>query len=94
MSTRIFTLAAAAALACGLSGCASAAWQSHNTMAGMGDTVRATTASQIIDPSASRNANAVAGIDGRAARAAQARYEASFAQPAREDRSITSGSAK
>lgn len=94
MSTRILTLAALAVLSCSLAGCASTAWQSHNTMTGMGDTVRATTASQIIDPSAARNASAVTGIDGRAARAAQARYEASFAQPAREDRSMTTGSAK
>lgn len=95
MSTRFTTLGAALAFAtCGLAGCASTAWQSDNRMHTLGDTVRATTASQIIDPSAARNTSAVAGIDGRAARAAQARYEASFAQPGREDRSMTTGSAK
>ncbi|WLI89208.1 hypothetical protein Q4S45_21340 [Massilia sp. R2A-15] len=46
-----------------------------------GDSLRATLASQVANPGAPRNANPVNGIDGRAARAAQERYEASFAQP-------------
>lgn len=91
MSTRTFTLGAAVlTLAAFLAGCASTA-QSDPTF---GDTVRATAASQVLDPGAVRNANPVTGIDGRAARATQLRYEASFAQPAPAEHAMTTGSAK
>lgn len=46
-----------------------------------GDSVRATMAAQVADPAAVRNTDPVKGIDGRAARAANDRYERSFAQP-------------
>lgn len=46
-----------------------------------GDSVRATLTSQVANPAAGANRNPVAGIDGRAASAAQERYEHSFAQP-------------
>lgn len=45
-----------------------------------GESVRATMASQVSDPAAGQNGNPVSGVDGRAARAAQERYERSFAQ--------------
>lgn len=45
-----------------------------------GESVRATLASQIASPAAVRNASAADGIDGRAARAGQERYEHSFAK--------------
>jgi hypothetical protein len=47
-----------------------------------GDTVRANTAAQVLNPAAAANTNPAAGIDGRAARAAHERYERSFAEPA------------
>jgi type IV pilus biogenesis protein CpaD/CtpE len=46
-----------------------------------GDTVRANVAAQVLDPAAGANTNPATGIDGRAARATQARYEKSFANP-------------
>jgi type IV pilus biogenesis protein CpaD/CtpE len=46
-----------------------------------GESVRATLASQVINPAASANPNPVAGIDGRAAIAGQDHYERSFSQP-------------
>ncbi|TFW29726.1 hypothetical protein [Massilia horti] len=46
-----------------------------------GESVRANLAAQVANPAASANANPVRGIDGRAARGAQERYEKSFAQP-------------
>lgn len=45
-----------------------------------GESVRATMASQVSDAAAAHNGNPVSGVDGRAARAAQERYERSFAQ--------------
>ena len=41
-----------------------------------GESVRATMASQVARPQVAANANPVTGIDGRAARTAQERYEA------------------
>jgi hypothetical protein len=46
-----------------------------------GDTIRANLAAQVLDPAAAANPNPAAGIDGRAAAAAQERYERSFANP-------------
>ena len=92
MSTRTFMLSAALLSLSGtLAGCASSTphWD-----ATFGDSVRATTASQVIDPAAVRNPNPVAGIDGRAARATQARYEASFLNPGTAEQAMTTGSAK
>ena len=47
-----------------------------------GNTVRSTFAAQIINPAAARNANPVNGMDGRAAQAAQQKYESASADPA------------
>lgn len=46
-----------------------------------GASVRANLAAQVANPAAAANPNPAAGIDGRAARGAQERYEKSFAQP-------------
>jgi type IV pilus biogenesis protein CpaD/CtpE len=43
--------------------------------------VRANLAAQVANPAAAANPNPVQGMDGRAARGAQERYEKSFAQP-------------
>lgn len=67
-----------AALALLLAGCAAI---SPRADASFGQSVRATLASQVVEPAAVRNANPVAGVDGRAARAAQDHYERSFAKP-------------
>ena len=49
-----------------------------------GASVRANVAAQTIDPRGAANANPAKGIDVAAARAAQARYQRSFAQPQTE----------
>ncbi|MEW6021311.1 MAG: hypothetical protein AB1807_04125 [Pseudomonadota bacterium] len=46
-----------------------------------GASVRANLAAQTIAPQNGANANPATGIDGQAARGAQARYQRSFAQP-------------
>jgi type IV pilus biogenesis protein CpaD/CtpE len=46
-----------------------------------GDSVRANLAAQVANPAAAANPDPASGIDGRAARGAQERYEKSFAQP-------------
>jgi type IV pilus biogenesis protein CpaD/CtpE len=63
-------------LAALLQGCSTAPrFEAH-----FGDSVRANLAAQLIDPSAHRNADPVAGIDGGAARASHERYQRSFQQ--------------
>lgn len=47
-----------------------------------GDTVRIALARQVARPDAAGNADPVAGLDGRSARAALERYQRSFAEPA------------
>lgn len=64
---------------------ACAATTPHWDAARFGDSVRAITAAQVADPAAVRNPNPVNGIDGRAASAAHAHYERSFAQPPAAD---------
>jgi outer membrane murein-binding lipoprotein Lpp len=69
---------AAALAALALAGCVSPAprFDDH-----FGEAVRANLAAQVANPAASANPDAVQGVDGRAARGAQERYEKSFAQP-------------
>ena len=55
-----------------------------------GQAVRAAVAQQTADPAAVRNTNPVSGMDGPAARAAQGKYEASFATPAPADAGMMS----
>lgn len=80
-------LAASAVLA----GCAPTAPRYESSF---GHSVRAAVAAQTIDPGAVRNVDPVAGIDGRAAAAAQARYEASFRNPTAQEPAMTTGSQK
>lgn len=65
-------------------------WDAH-----FGDATRIALAQQIIAPAAARNADPVAGIDGRAAAQAQLRYQKSFAEPAQSSGdTIGAGDAK
>lgn len=73
-----------------LSGCAQT---SGNWDKRFGTSLRASLASQVVNPAAARNANPVEGMDGRAAGAVQKGYETSFAQPSPQQ-SIISGSGK
>lgn len=67
----------AALLALLLAGCASTPrWDNH-----AGDAVRATLSAQVANPQAGQNRDTVAGVDGRAAGAAQERYRRSWQQP-------------
>ena len=61
---------------------------------GFGNAVRAAVAAQVIEPGAVRNTTAPAGIDGRAALAAQRRYQRSFGAPSGAEPTMTTGSAK
>ncbi|SOE59603.1 hypothetical protein SAMN05446635_1601 [Burkholderia sp. OK233] len=72
--------AAALASACvALGGCVQTTplWDSH-----FGDAVRTVTQAQIIDPDAATRNPSTNGVDGKAAVAAMANYNASFQQPA------------
>ncbi|MES2264794.1 MAG: hypothetical protein V4724_40375 [Pseudomonadota bacterium] len=71
-----------------LTACASSTpqWDSR-----FGDAARSAFAQQVIDPQAVRNADPVAGIDGRAARNAQERYQKSYSEPAQQPSSFVIG---
>lgn len=71
--------AIAASTAALLTACAATTpqWDAH-----FGDATRIAMARQIIAPAAARNADPVAGVDGRAAAQAQRNYQKSFAEPA------------
>ena len=58
-------------------------WDAH-----FGDATRIAMARQIIAPAAARNADPVAGVDGRAAAQAQRNYQKSFAEPAPNNAAI------
>jgi len=75
-AARIATGAVTAAL---LAACSATTpqWDAH-----FGDATRIAQAQQIIAPAAARNADPVAGMDGRAAAQAQQHYQKSFAEPA------------
>ncbi|WP_375539984.1 hypothetical protein [Rugamonas brunnea] len=79
------TLCLGAAL---LSGCAATTpdWDRRFGLA-----ARATLAQQVLHPEAARNTDPVAGMDGRAAAAAQARYQKSFTDPKPQPASFTIG---
>ena len=92
MNTANHKLAATVlALAAVLSACAPVAprWESS-----FGDAVRGSVASQVANPAAARNPNPVAGIDGRAAQAAQQHYEKSFSAPTAPEPAMVAGSSK
>jgi outer membrane murein-binding lipoprotein Lpp len=69
---------AAALLALMLAGCVSPTprFDKH-----FGESVRTNLAAQVANPAAAANPDPVQGVDGRAARGAQERYEKSFTQP-------------
>lgn len=56
-----------------------------------GQATRATLARQVLHPEAARNADPVAGMDGRAAGAVQARYQKSYTEPKPQPASFTIG---
>jgi len=92
MNTRFLKPGAALAVLCGaLAGCMPVA---PYVQKNLGNSVRATVASQVADPGAARNTNPAAGLDGRAAEGAQSRYEHSFSQPTAHDSAMISGSGK
>lgn len=74
-----------------LGGCAATSpqWEAN-----FGNAVRAAVAAQVADPAAVRNADPIAGMDGRAAQAAQRQYEQSFAKPTAAPAAMISGSGK
>jgi hypothetical protein len=63
--------------------CAGCAGTPHAD-ASFGDSVRAAIAAQLVDPAAAHNASPVNGVDGRAAAAANERYERSYKQPSEQ----------
>jgi uncharacterized protein YceK len=75
-----------------LSGCASTVvrttpqWDGH-----FGADVRAALAQQTIHPDAGRNADPVAGMDGRAGRSAYERYQKASSEPVPQPSSFTVG---
>jgi type IV pilus biogenesis protein CpaD/CtpE len=69
-------ITAVLALAATLSGCAHNSYRSDSGNGPSGEAVRATLASQVINPAAAGNPNPAAGMDGNTARAAIQRYEA------------------
>lgn len=86
MTASMSKLGAALALAGALSACTHSApvWEQS-----FGQSVRTAVALQTANPDAVRNADPVAGIDGRAAVAAQKRYEASFRAPEKVQPALT-----
>lgn len=74
-----------------LAGCAATAPETERHF---GNAVRAAVAAQVADPAAAANSTPVTGIDGRAARATQLHYEASFAKPPEPQGSMTTGRGK
>ena len=91
MNTRFYKLGAAVALLAIATGCASKTPHWDRTF---GNSVRASMASQVIDPAAVRNANPVAGLDGDAAEAAHGRYVQGFRVPVAPEAAMISGSGK
>lgn len=91
MKTQLNHMAALLALTATLAGCAhtTPAWDNN-----FGTSVRASVAAQVVDPAAAANSNPVTGIDGRAARASQLRYERSYVAPSDHSSSMITGSAK
>ena len=74
----VLALQACATACSGYDSCLS---RSPRLDAGFGDAVNIAKAQQTLNPDASRNRNAVAGIDGKAAQDTMARYHESFKSP-------------
>lgn len=78
--------------AASLSACASTMVQTTPRWDGrFGADTRITLARQVIDPDAGRNADPVAGMDGRAARSTYERYQKTSSEPAPQPSSFTIG---
>jgi hypothetical protein len=88
---RIASAGAAGAIAALLAACAATTpqWDAH-----FGDATRIALAQQVIAPAAVRNADPVAGMDGRAAAQAQQRYQKSFAEPAQSSYTVGASETK
>jgi len=91
MKTQLRTMTALLALTAALAGCAHTTPNWDNNF---GNSVRASVAAQVADPAASANTNPVVGIDGRAARSTQQRYEGSYRTPESHGSAMTTGSGK
>jgi type IV pilus biogenesis protein CpaD/CtpE len=94
MDTRLCSFSRRAlmlALAASLAACAQTTPRWDSTF---GNSVRSTFAAQIADPAAATNTNPVSGMDGRAARTAQEKYErgASETEPSAAPVSLMNGS--
>jgi hypothetical protein len=91
MKTQLKTMTALLALTAPLAGCVhtTPGWDNN-----FGNSVRASVAAQVADPAAAANTNPVVGIDGRAARASQHRYEGTFMKLEPHASSMTTGSGK
>lgn len=76
-------------LACGalMTGCATTPQLDSR----FGDAARIAFAQQVAAPAAARNPDPAAGMDGRAARLAQERYQKSFSEPAPQQGSFVIG---
>lgn len=85
---RLATLAALLATVATLAGCMSTTpvYDAH-----FGEAVRTVRAMQTLNPDASSNTNAVAGIDGRAATAAMDRYNTQYTKPQSDINAFTIG---
>ncbi|AKU14002.1 pilus-associated lipoprotein [Azoarcus sp. CIB] len=83
-----FALLTGASVIVALTGCAAT---SPNWDARFGEAARIVAAQQIIAPAASRNADPVAGIDGKAAQGAMGEYAKSFTQPEPQPDALTIG---
>ncbi len=79
---------AGALMVLGLTACAST---SPNWDQRFGEAARMAAAEQVIDPDASKNADSVGGIDGKAAQGAIGEYTKSFAKPAPQKNVFTIG---
>ncbi len=90
MHPRNFLASAMVAGALTLAGCSSTPYFDRH----FGESVRATMASQVINPNAAGNPDPVSGIDGRAAKGAQDRYERSMEPPQAPRGILGAGSGK
>lgn len=92
MTTKTLPARLATVLSCSvLAACASTTphWDAR-----FGDSVRSLNAQQVVRPQAAVNADPVAGMDGRTARAALERYERSLPEPKAAAAPVTNSSGK
>ncbi|NMG74354.1 pilus assembly protein [Aromatoleum diolicum] len=85
---KIVTKLTGALMILAITGCAAT---SPNWDARFGEAARIVAAQQVIAPDASRNADPVIGVDGKAAQAAMGEYAKSFTQPEPQPNVLTIG---